>query len=282
MSKIACHFHRAQIYCTCTFRQQFFFSSCDWHLEFRHLAEFDLAAFKNSDPGCGFRAESLTFCLAYVFVARTEHRFARSAPVTEDRMRRTVRPFVKEFKTRWSKSSKPPAAEPCLDKPHFLQPFPNADETAQAPSREDEDYRAALKAADAAFGVSPQIAPKSVAPLPHVGRVLQSLIEEPPPYPVRSPETKQKSPAKRKALSKGSPVIKVKKPASSAKQTATAPSQPASLKSFVAMGSQSGTIEPNTGSATRHEARPLRARWVQKTELGPGEKWKRRLTKHAR
>lgn len=197
-------------------------------------------------------------------------------------MRRTVRPFVKEFKTRWSKSSKLPAAEPCPDKPHFLQPFPNADETAQAPSREDEDYLAALKAADAAFGVPPQIAPKSEAPLPHVGRVLPSLIEEPPPYPVRSPEPKQKSRQKRKAPSKSSAVAKVKKSAPSTKRKATAPLQPAGPKSLVAMGSQSAMAEPSSGSATRHEARPLRARWVQKTELGPGEKWKRRLTKHAR
>lgn len=197
-------------------------------------------------------------------------------------MRRTVRPFVKEFKTRWSKSSKPPATEPCLDKPHFLQPFPNADETAQAFSREDEDYRAALKAADAAFGMPHPIAPISVAPLPHVGRVLPSLIEEPPPYPVRSLESKQKSQAKRKAPSKSSAVAKVKKPASSTKQKASAPSQPASLKSLVAIGPQSGIVEPGTGSSTRHEARSIRKRWVQKVELGPGEKWKRRLTKHAR
>ena len=229
-----------------------------------------------------FQSRTPDLLSCYVFVARTEHRFARNAPVTEDRMRRTVRPFVKEFKTRWSKSSKSPAAEACPDKPHFLQPFPNADETAHASSREDEDYRAALKAADAAFGMSPQIAPQSVAPLPHVGRVLPSLIEEPLPYPVRSPEPKQKSPAKRKAPSQSSAVAKVKEPASSTKRKATAPSQPAGPKSLVAIGSQSGMIEPSTGSATRHEARPLRARWVQRTELGPGEKWKRRLTKHAR
>ena len=276
MSKIADHFHQAQIYCTCTLRQHFFFSSCDRNLEFYLLLKGDLAASKNSDPGFGFSTELLT-----VFIARTERRFARSAPVTEDRMRRTVRPFVKEFKTRWSKSSKLPAAEPRPDKPHFLQPFPNADETAQAPSREDEDYLAALKAADAAFGIPPQIAPKSVAPLPHVGRVLPSLIEEPPPYP-QSPEPKQKSPQKRKAPSKSSAVAKEKKSASSTKRKVPAPSQPAEPKSLVAMGSQSAMTEPSTGSATRHEARPLRARWVQKTELRPGEKWKRRLTKHAR
>jgi hypothetical protein len=197
-------------------------------------------------------------------------------------MRRTVRPFVKEFKTRWSKSSKTRAAEPCPDKPHFLQPFPNADETAQAPNRDDEDYLAALKAADAAFGMSYQTAPtKSVAP-PHVGRVLPSLVEEAPSHSERTPEPKQKSARKSKAPAKTRTAVKVKKPASPARKKPATPSKVPRVKAPVTVESRPATFETGTGSATRHEDRSIRKRWVQKTELGPGEKWKRRLSKHAR
>lgn len=197
-------------------------------------------------------------------------------------MRRTVRPFVKEFKTRWSKSSKSRTAEPCPDKPHFLQPFPTADETAPAPNREDEDYLAALKAADAAFGMPHQIASKGATSLPHVGRVLPSLVEEPLPDPVRSSEPKQKALAKRKAPSKNSSIAKVKKSAPTVKRKAAAPSQTASAKSLIAIEPQSRIFETSTDTASRREAKSIRKRWVQKSELGPGEKWKRRLSKHAR
>ncbi len=116
-------------------------------------------------------------------------------------MRRSVRPFIKEFKTRSAKSS---ATHP--------QPIGDADNDGSKPSfldlnvfttrqnKFDDEHKVALTAADAVFGRSSPVAPPptasplSIAP---AGRVLPSLTRDDDvlivrltipsrPYPLRS------------------------------------------------------------------------------------------------
>lgn len=196
-------------------------------------------------------------------------------------MRRTIRPFVKEIKTRWSKSSKSRAqTDSEMDKPRFTHPFPSVEATSQALDREDDDYRAALKAADAAFGTPHQIASKDALPSPHVGRVLPSLVEETASEPVYPPKPKEKLAAERKPRKKG-PISKAKKPASPAARKAPAPSQAPNAKLSTVAEQQSGNSVTQADPSTRREDRPLQQRWVLKTGLKAGEKWKRRLRKRA-
>jgi len=104
-------------------------------------------------------------------------------------VRRTVRPFIKEFKTRSAKSS---AAHPQLisdadddgSKPSFL----DLDVFSTPPNNSDDELKVALTAAHAVFGRGspvaplPDTSPFSKAPM---GRVLPCLIGEDDPLPVR-------------------------------------------------------------------------------------------------
>jgi len=210
-------------------------------------------------------------------------------------MRRTVRPFVKEFKTRWSKSPKSPAqTEAECDTPRFSQSFLELDAASQPGNRDDDGYLAALKAADAAFGAMSQIVPEGVS-ASHVGRVLPSLVEEVPPPPGREPEAKEKTPANRKVRKTGL-VRKAKSPAPTAARKRAAPAKitvtkipPAKVLPAKVQGvrtsadpeAQAGASETRPGPAARREGRSIQKRWVAKAELKAGEKWKRRLRKPA-
>jgi hypothetical protein len=104
-------------------------------------------------------------------------------------VRRTVRPFIKEFKTR---SAKSPATHPrpiCDadndgSKPSFL----DLDVFSTPPNNSDDELKVALTAAHAVFGRGspvaplPDTSPFSKAPM---GRVLPCLIGEDDPLPVR-------------------------------------------------------------------------------------------------
>ena len=112
-------------------------------------------------------------------------------------MRRTVRPFIKEFKSRSLKSS---AAHP--------PPIDDADKNDPKPSFLDlgvfstpqnnpnDEYNAALKVADAVFGgrnlvvAVPENDPSSSAP---AGRVLPDLIEKDDALTVRLAEADEKA-----------------------------------------------------------------------------------------
>lgn len=202
-------------------------------------------------------------------------------PVTEERMRRPVRPFVKEFKTRWSKSSKSPAqTEAECDKPRFTQSFLDLDMASQARDRDDDEYRAALKAADAAFGTLSQIVPEVATAPSHVGRVLPSLVEDIPLQLVRSPEAKEKSTASRK-VRKNEPARKAASPAPVVRRKRAAPLKAQSVTTLADLGSQTESSETRLDPATRRAGRPIQKRWVMKAELKAGEKWKRRLRKPA-
>ena len=194
-------------------------------------------------------------------------------------MRQPIRPFITEFKSRSSKSSapRPPTIESADkdgQKPSFLDPAVFA---ARQTNPSDE-YEAAMRAADAVFGkirsADPvcEKAPTAVAP---VGQVLPSLIEEQDPLTVRLKKADEKRrrgrpPGKGKT---SSPAPRKKPPAQ--------PQRKAALASVEQPIANSAT-EPAIVSTTRRERGSILERWVLKTELKAGEKWKRRLCKAAR
>ena len=132
-------------------------------------------------------------------------------------MRHTVRPFIKEFKTRSAKSSAThprPLGDADNDgsKPSFLDP--NVFTTRQ--NKFDDEHKVALTAADAVFGEDspvdplPKASPLSNAP---VGRVLPSLIGDDDVLTVRLTEGDRKSRGSRSVGKvKSSSPIRLEKP----------------------------------------------------------------------
>ncbi len=194
-------------------------------------------------------------------------------------MRRSVRPFIKEFKTRSAKSS---ATHP--------QPIGDADNDGSKPSfldlnvfttrqnKFDDEHKVALTAADAVFGRSspgaplPKASPLSIAP---VGRVLPSLIRDDDVLSVRLTEGDGKSRSGRNVGKVKSPSpIRLKKPTR----------QPESEVVRVFLERPATSFSPNIliVSVPRRDHRSIQKRWVLRTELKAGEKWKRRLCKVAR
>ncbi len=204
-------------------------------------------------------------------------------------MRRTVRPFVKEFKNRSSKSSTRPAT------PVTEEPKPSFFDLAEAAPRHnghshDDGYEAALKAADAIFGkkinvaapiIRPALAdgPQPVVP---VGRVLPSLIETPDAAAAdrREPVKKPRKPRAPRAEAE-----KAETPATPARR-GRPPRQPKSEAPSLTVERPvvvaKVAAEPASASAPRRTRRSIQLRWVLQTELKAGEKWKRRLPEAAR
>ena len=194
-------------------------------------------------------------------------------------VRHTVRPFIKEFKTRSAKSS---AAHPQLisdadddgSKPSFL------DLNVFSPRQNNygDELKVALTAADAVFGRG-----SPVAPLPEtsqlsnapVGRVLPSLIGEDDPLPVRLTEGDGKS-------RRGHRIGKVKSSLPIRRKQRTL--QPKSEVARVFLERPAASFSPDIliVSTPLRKRRSIQKRWVLKTELKAGEKWKRRLCKAAR
>ena len=194
-------------------------------------------------------------------------------------MRRSVRPFIKEFKTRSAKSS---ATHP--------QPIGDADNDGSKPSfsdlnvfttrqnKFDDEHKVELTAAGAVFGRSspgallPKASPLSIAP---VGRVLPSLIRDDDVLSVRLTEGDGKSRSGRNVGKVKSPSpIRLKKPTR----------QPESEVVRVFLERPATSFSPNIliVSVPRRDHRSIQKRWVLRTELKAGEKWKRRLCKAAR
>jgi hypothetical protein len=222
-------------------------------------------------------------------------------------MRRTVRPFVKEFKTRWSKSPKPQSQEAAESDrtTRFAQSMLDHDPGHNPQAREDENYLAALKAADAAFGALQPIASKAPATSEtsatggsHVGRILPSLVEEKPSAEPdlratsASEPTPKAAPVRRtrKNGQDGAPSLKVapspaKAPiAKSVKLTSprTKPLSPPTarrLKVAPDKATDKPALEAETSVAAKGAERSIQRRWVSKTAFKAGEKWKRRLRK---
>lgn len=194
-------------------------------------------------------------------------------------MRRNVRPFIKESKSRSLKSSAPRRStaddvDKNDPKPSFLDPSVFATRS----NNPDDKYKAALKLADAVFGggnlvvAVPEKVPSSNVP---AGRVLPSLIEKDGGLTVRLAEVDEKTRRGRKTgKAKSAAPIRRKKPIL----------QPESETARVSVEGPAANLSPEISivSAPRRERRSIQKRWVLKTELKAGEKWKRRLCKAAR
>ena len=194
-------------------------------------------------------------------------------------VRRTVRPFIKEFKTRSTKSS---AAHPQLigdadadgSRPSFL----DLDVFSTRQNNIDDELKVALTAADAVFGRGspvaplPDTSPFSKAP---TGRVLPSLIGEDDPLPIRLTDGDGKS-------RRGRNFGKVK--SSLPKQRNQPTLQPKSelASGFLDLPGTSFSPDILIVSTPHRDRRSIQKRWVLRTELKTGEKWKRRLCKAAR
>ncbi len=194
-------------------------------------------------------------------------------------MRRSVRPFIKEFKTRSAKSS---ATHP--------QPIGDADNDGSKPSfldlnvfttrqnKFDDEHKVALTAADAVFGEGSPVAPlPKASPLSNapVGRVLPSLIRDDDVLTVRLTEGDGKSRGSRSVGKvKSSSPIRLKKP------TRQLESEVARV--FLERPATSFSQDILIVSAPRRDRRSIQKRWVLRTALKAGEKWKRRLCKAAR
>jgi hypothetical protein len=194
-------------------------------------------------------------------------------------MRRSVRPFIKEFKTRSSKSSAPrPPAIDDAGKDGAESSFLDPSVFTTCQNDPDDKRKAALKAAGEVFGRSGSAAPvlekvpSSIAP---VGRVLPSLIDEVDALTVRLAEADKKTRRGRTARkAKNSSPIRRKKPTL----------QPPGDAVRVSTEQSAAKIPPEESivSTSRRERRSIQKRWVLETELKAGEKWKRRLCKAAR
>ena len=191
-------------------------------------------------------------------------------------MRRTVRPFIKEFKTRSAKSS---AAHPQL--------ISDADDNGSKPSfsglnvfsprqnNNGDGHKVALTAADAFFGRGSLVAPLSetsqLSNAP-VGRVLPSLIGEDDPSPVRLTDGDEKSRRGHR--------IKSSLPIRHNQRTLQPKSELAS--GFLDRPGTSFSPDILIVTTPHRDRRSIQKRWVLRTELKAGEKWKRRLCKAAR
>jgi hypothetical protein len=194
-------------------------------------------------------------------------------------VRRSVRPFIKEFKTRSAKSS---ATHP--------QPIGDGDNDGSKLSfldlnvfmtrqnKFDDEHKVALTAADAVFGRSNPVAPlPTESPLSKapVGRVLPSHIDEDDLLTVRLTEGDGKSRSGRSVGKvKSSSPIRLKKPTL----------RPESEVAGGCLERPATSFSPDIliVSAPRRDRRSIQKRWVLRTELKAGEKWKRRLCKAAR
>lgn len=202
-------------------------------------------------------------------------------------MRRTVRPFVKEFKNR---SSKSPSRQTALAPEERAEPKPllfGLGELASRPNGHDEGYEAALKAADAVFGKKVELAAPVLAEGPElsapVGRVLPSLIETEFSADRRETAEHAKKPRaprpKKTEAAEGAPPARRGRPPREKK--AEAPRLPLE-RAVVERPPAKAAAESKPAAAARRNRRPIQLRWVLQTALKAGEKWKRRLPRAAR
>ena len=194
-------------------------------------------------------------------------------------MRRTVRPFIKEFKRRSLKSSA--ACPPPIDDADKNDPkssFLDLGVFSTSQNGPNAECDAALKMADAVFGgrnLAAAVSENDRSSSPPVGRVLPSLIQEDDALTVHLREADEKTRRGRgagKAMSP-SPVRRKKLIL-----------QPESETGRVSVERPAANFSPERSivSEPQRERRSIQKRWVLGTELKAGEKWKRRLCKPAR
>ena len=233
-------------------------------------------------------------------------------------MRRIVRPFVKEFKSRSAKAAagrlplieELAAAEP---KPAFLDIASFAPRVVERETHHDDSYEAAMKAADLVFGkkIEPATAEAPLAPTT-TGRVLPSLVEAVAPEPetaepvrrgrgrprgskkVAEPAAETPIRRARRAPAEAAPALALVAPAlvAPALVVPASSSAPARRRSpapppIAAIAQQSPApvavaLAADVATTGRRVRRSIQLRWVLGTELRAGERWKRRLPEAAR
>jgi hypothetical protein len=194
-------------------------------------------------------------------------------------VRHTVRPFIKEFKTRSAKSS---AAHQQLisdadndgSKPSFL----GLNVFSPRQNNDGDEHKVALTAADAVFGRGSQVAPLSetsqLSNAP-VGRVLPSLIGEDDTLAVLITEGNENS-------RRGHRIGKLKSPLPIRRNQPTLRPKSELASDFLEQPDANCSPDILLASTLLRKRRSIQKRWVLKTELKAGEKWKRRLCKAAR
>jgi hypothetical protein len=193
-------------------------------------------------------------------------------------MRRIVRPFIKEFKAHSSKSALRTRPARSAGNGH-AQPSsadPSVGESQR--SRHEDSYKAALEAADAVFGRKDSVAPVPcdiAAPIAPKGRVLPSLIEQEDALTIRLKTAEKPRRGRKPGKTKTAAPAQRKKPAPPPRSKAT---RDFAIEQFAT----SSAPDKETASTSPRKRRSIRERWVLKTALMAGEKWKRRLRKAAR
>lgn len=191
-------------------------------------------------------------------------------------MRQPTRPFITAYKNRSTKSRASDSWKIKEDETAKAETSLN-DLSALAAVEVEPDaaYLAALKAADAVFGREADKTPPAPSQpnrLP-TGRVLPNLLQEEivNSRPASAPSKKSR-PGRPAAKVKAPVQTKPKRPKRQAQLTAPTPAaQPArASEPEMALESSSPT------------GRAIREKWVLKTTLKAGERWKRRLGKFAR
>ena len=194
-------------------------------------------------------------------------------------MRRTVRPFIKEFKTRSAKSSAThPRPLGDTDNDGSKLSFLALNDFTTRQNKFDDEHKVALTAADAVFVEGSPVAPLQTASSlsnAFVGRVLPSLIRDDDVLTVRLTKGNgQACSGRRVGKFKSSSPLRLKKPTR----------QPESevARVFLERPATSFSTDILIVSTPRRDRRSIQKRWVLRTELKAGEKWKRRLCKAAR
>ncbi len=184
-------------------------------------------------------------------------------------MRQPIRPFVTAYKNRSSKSraSQWYAGQPDANSPERSLIAPAADTPPVL--EQDMSYADALAAADAVFGGN-ALEPIAGPPSPS-GRILPCLLQY-----------NEQSAAKGETLKKTSRTPRAPKLlAPKTGKTSAPPNKTTAAKKAVEPSPPPATPDIQSASSTR-ERSTIQTRWVRKTELKPGEQWKRRLCQAAR
>jgi hypothetical protein len=194
-------------------------------------------------------------------------------------MRQPVRPFITAYKYRSSKTRASRAWD--VEEPEKVdsKPSPVGFGADQSPrSERGVSYSAAMAAADALFGgaapdpVAPST-PSSAAP----GRILPSLLQ------AREPSIHETEPARK--APRASVKAKPKKAISPEPQKTKAPatrSKPVVAQRAVEPAPVLTTADIENAAPAPRDRSSIQGRWVRRTDLKPGEKWKRRLCERAR
>jgi hypothetical protein len=192
-------------------------------------------------------------------------------------VRHTVRPFIKEFKTRSGKSSAAHRQTGYTNNDGSKPSYLGLNVFLPCQNNFDGELNVTLTAAEAVFrrgspvNTLPETSQLSNAV---VGRVLPSLIGEDDPLPVRLTDADGKS-------RRGHRIGKVKSPLPIRRNQRTL--QPKSDAASVFLERPDANCSPDIliASTPLRKRRSIQKRWVLKTELKAGEKWKRRLCKAA-